>query len=133
MNLTLKEFKAFTPTFGRRSGRGKPVVRGIAVGYCVAEPDHKWTGHHDARELGAGATEHAHSHYSDPEHEGWICVKTIADLGRDGRVSGTLMHELAHLTSGHGHDDAWRRSMARLGQFVGPAWQKRPRPRKSPA
>ena len=121
MNLSLKEFKAF-------SGRdGKPAVKGIAVGLCVRGDE--WDDRHSSRELGSGNHEHAHAHVSpeDGPYRGWICVREIEDLGRKHRVSGTLMHELAHVLTGHGHDDTWRRAMRRLGQFVGPAWQRKPR------
>lgn len=125
MNLSMKEFLAFP------GKDGEPAVKGIAIGNCVRGDS--WDDRHDARELGSGHREHAHAHYCDDDDEvrGWICIRYPEGLGRKHRVSGTLMHELAHLISGHGHDDAWRRAMARLGQFVGPAWQKRPR--KSPA
>jgi hypothetical protein len=122
MNLSLKEFKAFP------GPDGKPVVKGIAVGYCVDDPNYNWKNDKADRQLGSKTgQQHAHAHYSDPKVEGWICVRTISDLGRDDRVSGTLMHELAHLVARTGHDDKWRRAMRRLGQFVAPAWQKKPR------
>lgn len=134
MNLSLKEFKAY---LGKD---GKPAVKGIAVGYCVRGDD--WDDRPDARSLGSGHKEHAHAHVhkEDGPDRGWICVREIEDLGRKHRVSGTLMHELAHVLTispktgtGHGHDDTWRRAMARLGQFVAPAWQKRPRSRVTSA
>ncbi len=127
MNLSLKEFKAF---LGKD---GEPAVKGIAIAYCVRGDE--WDDRKNARELGVGHHEHAHAHVSegDGQYRGWICVREIEDLGRKHRVSGTLMHELAHVITGHGHDDTWRRGMARLGQFIAPAWQKHPRSRIAPA
>ena len=121
MNLSLKEFRAFPDR------DGKPAVKGIAVGNCVRGD--AWDDRHNARELGSGNHEHAHAHVDKDEaqYQGWICVREIEDLGRKHRVSGTLMHELAHVVTGHGHDDTWRRAMGRLGQFVAPAWQRRSR------
>jgi hypothetical protein len=131
VNLSLKEFKAY---LGKD---GKPAVKGIAVGYCVRGDT--WENRLIGRELGGKrGREHAHSHIAreDGQYRGWICVREIENLGRKHRVSGTLMHELAHVLTispktgtGHGHDDTWRRAMARLGQFVAPAWQKHSRSR----
>src|SRR2546430_10274873 len=47
--------------------------------------------------------------YTTLFRSGWICVRYPEEIGRRHRVSGTLMHELAHLLSKSGHDDKWRR------------------------
>jgi hypothetical protein len=123
-NLTFEEFKTYPDP-----RTGKPVLKGLAVGYCIKGQE--WDDNaNNPNELGAGKKEHAHAHFgNDDRYDGWICVRRNDELGRYDRVSGTLMHELAHLLSRHGHDDSWRRWMKRLGQFVAPAWQKRARAR----
>lgn len=74
------------------------VVRGVFVGGCVARGD--------------GSSFHAMAHaHSDGDHRGWICVRAAKRLADDM----LMLHELAHLSSGDGHTDRWRREVLALG------------------
>lgn len=110
-----------------------PEVAGIFIGGCVN------------RGVGSSFRARAHAHnnkrtksYFDI-HEGWICIRSIARLGKyralaqdDGstlividKPSRLLMHEYAHiLCPNHGHDDTWRRKMIALGQPIPKQYEK---------
>ena len=100
-----------------------PEIAGLFIGGCV--------------QRGEGssfrAKAHAHNFPGTPFH-GWICVRSLKRVGlvKDGAVvhpSRLLWHEYAHiLTPKHGHDDAWRATMRRLGQPITKQYQKQPRP-----
>lgn len=98
-----------------------PEVVGIAVGGCALGG--RWF----RRQA------HAHNTRRDP-YFGWVCVLSPRRLGvvEDGTVakpSRVLWHEYAHiLTPGHGHDDAWRATMKRLGQPIPAHYRKGARP-----
>jgi hypothetical protein len=110
-----------------------PEVVGIFIGGCVA------------RGVGSSFRAQAHAHNSRvlktrfDINTGWICIRSIARLGKyhavaqgDGstlividKASRLLMHEYAHiLCEGHGHDDKWRKTMKRLGQPLPAQYQK---------
>lgn len=98
-----------------------PEVRGIFTGGCV--------------ERGEGssfrALVHAHTQKSDP-WQGWICVWAARRVGlvNDDVVvkpSRLLAHELAHMLTGHGHDDVWPRKMKELGQPIPERYKKHSR------
>lgn len=69
---------------------------------------------------------------------GWICVRSKKRLGTLAPTSGShdadvtnpsrlLWHEYAHILTGHGHDDTWRRKMRELGQPIPAQYKKRKR------
>jgi hypothetical protein len=72
---------------------------------------------------------HAHISPNDAFH-GWVCIRKdrvgqfVLEDSMDGfggvvtEPGRTLMHEVAHINTYHGHDDAWRREMRRLGQPI---------------
>ena len=97
-------------------------VKGICVARCVEQ--NKWDRPRGTERVG----ELAHAHLSGTS-AGWICVRYPNDVLRHGsrHVSATVMHEYAHLVSGTGHDDSWRKAMADLGQVIAPRYRKRPR------
>lgn len=102
-----------------------PEVVGVYVGGCVA------------RGAGSRFRAQAHAHISGA-HKGWICVLShrrlfAASRGSEGawepteRPSRLMWHEYAHIITGHGHDDAWRACMRRLGQPIPSRYKKRTR------
>ena len=90
------------------------VVRGLAVGRCV---------NHSRL-----TNQHAHAHH-DPtdKYAGWICIENPRRILKPGsqQVSRIMLEELAHLLSGHGHDDAWRAVMRSMGLRLTKAERKR--------
>lgn len=106
-----------------RSGATNRVV-GIAIGGCV-----KAVG--TARRGGMRDQAHAHTRESvhvnvdadgteGPERvmRGWICVNSAHPerlLTASGAPSRLLIHEVAHIASGTGHDVRWRQMVGRLG------------------
>lgn len=91
------------------------------------------------RERGIGSRfrhqAHAHTAPGDDFH-GWICVLSHRRLfGQSRDIDGlwtttenpsrVMWHELAHILTGHGHDDVWRAKMRELGQPIPQRYKKR--------
>jgi hypothetical protein len=84
-----------------------PEFRGVFVGGCIDRGD------------GPSFRAKAHAHTKEP-HKGWICARSAKRLYVPGtdRPSKLMLHELAHILTGHGHDDTWRREVRRLGGTI---------------
>ncbi len=78
-----------------------PEFEGLFVGGCVERGD------------GSSFRAKAHAHTSG-EYKGWICVRSVKRLG-NGKPSMLMLHELAHILTGHGHDDVWRKKVREVG------------------
>lgn len=90
-------------------------LKGVFVGGCVSR--------------GEGsrfrAYAHAHTHKGYPHH-GWVCVLSPKRLfvKDTQKASRTMWHEIAHIITGHGHDDVWRNKMKELGQPIPSHYKK---------
>ena len=73
-------------------------MRGVFVGGCVSRGD------------GSSFRAKAHAHVRG-QWCGWICIRR-PDRLRDRQL---MLHELAHIISGQGHTDLWRRTLIALG------------------
>jgi hypothetical protein len=84
-----------------------PELKGVFVGGCIDRGD------------GSSFRAKAHTHTKEP-NKGWICVRSAKRLYVHGtnRPSKLMLHELAHILAGHGHDDTWRREVRRLGGTI---------------
>ena len=84
-----------------------PELKGVFVGGCVDRGD------------GSSFRAKAHAHTKEP-NQGWICVRSAKRLYVQGtnRPSTLMWHELAHILTGHGHDDTWRKEVGRLGGTI---------------
>lgn len=75
-----------------------PDVTGIFVGGCVRR--------------GKGSSFHAKAHaHTDNPFMGWICVRK-AERVNDRML---MLHEIAHVLTGLGHVDAWRKKLLEIG------------------
>jgi len=74
------------------------ALKGIFVGGCVARGD------------GSSFRAKAHAHTTGA-YTGWLCFRTRRRVASRALV----LHELAHLVTGQGHTNAWRRTVLRLG------------------
>ena len=83
------------------------ALRGIFTGGCIARGD------------GSSFRAKAHAH-TGGRHEGWICVRR-ADRVADEML---MLHELAHIITGHGHTDTWRACLVRIGGKLEPHEEK---------
>ena len=84
-----------------------PELKGVFVGGCVDRGD------------GSSFRAKAHAHTKEP-NKGWICVRSAKRLYVQGttRPSKLMWHELAHIMTGHGHDDTWRKEVRWLGGTI---------------
>ena len=78
-------------------------IKGVYVGGCVARGD------------GSSFRSKAHAHIIG-RYTGWLCFRRADRL----MCESLVIHELAHLTTGHGHDDTWRAEVMRLGGTLEP-------------
>lgn len=94
-----------------------PEFKGVFVGGCVD------------RGVGSRFRAQAHAH-TEPngKNPGWICVLSPKRLYTDrGGPSQLMLHELAHLLTGDGHTDRWRKVARELGYRLPSHYRKRPR------
>jgi hypothetical protein len=71
---------------------------GVFVNGCVARGE------------GSRFRRQAHAHTDGP-HQGWICILSAKRL----TDTPLLLHELAHIITGEGHTDTWRRMLLQIG------------------
>lgn len=91
-----------------------PALTGLFTGGCVA------------RGTGSRFRAMAHAHTRGP-FTGWVCFLTWKRvLTPAGEPSAILWHEYAHVLSGAGHTEKWRRVMRELGQPVPEHYHSRP-------
>ena len=75
------------------------TVKGVFVGGCIE------------RGVGSSFRAKAHAHCKGGEFVGWLCFRRA-----DRLTNRTIViHELAHLVTGHGHTDTWRAMVIKLG------------------
>lgn len=83
-----------------------PQVKGLFVGGCVERGD------------GSRFRALAHAHTSKQSlYHGWICVLSTrrALVTESGNLSQIMLHEVAHIISGDGHTDKWRKVCKEIG------------------
>ena len=78
-------------------------------------------------ERGPGSSFRAAAHAHDKARV--VCVRSPRRIFVEGtgRPSRVMFHELAHIISGHGHDDHWRAVMRNLGQPIPARYQRKER------
>lgn len=81
----------------------RPEVIGVFVGGCVDRGD------------GSSFRAKAHAHDKDP-HKGWICHRGTKWL----KCRELLLHEVAHVLTGAGHNDKWRKKVIDIGGTLNP-------------
>lgn len=80
-----------------------PQIKGVSFGKCISDKTNRW---YEPYQVLA----HTHVGEDDPHH-GWMCFRDRYLL-RDKQL---VIHELAHLLTGHGHDNTWRDKVLELG------------------
>jgi hypothetical protein len=65
----------------------------------------------------------AHAHIRG-DLRGWICFQ-LPEYFHDPSYNWLRMHELAHIISGQGHTEKWRRVMQELGQDIPEQYRSR--------
>lgn len=81
-----------------------PQVAGVFLGGCVERGD------------GSSFRRVAHAH-TEGTHKGFICVrspKRLWHMDGEPKPSLTMVHELAHIVSGAGHTDPFRKAYKEL-------------------
>jgi hypothetical protein len=81
----------------------RPEVKGVFCGGCVE------------RGIGSRFRAKAHAHTSG-DYKGWICFLSEKRLTEHY----LCLHEVAHLISGQGHTDAWRKVLLEIGGTLDP-------------
>jgi hypothetical protein len=79
-----------------------PIVKGVCVGGCIDPEDEAFNG-----------SLFAHAHIKDDPIPGWICFKSRYLLLP--KFECLHLHELAHLVSGIGHNERFRRALLSIG------------------
>jgi len=93
-----------------------PELAGVFVGGCVE------------RGIGSRFRHQAHAHTGGLDFPGWVCVLSRRRLfTASGGPSQLMLHELAHVLTGHGHDDVWRAKCREVGYRIQAHERKRPR------
>lgn len=103
----------------------KPAT-GIFLGGCVRVGDVCELP--KGRRGGPAPLAHAHT---GGEFKGWICFQ-LPEYFYGANYHHLRMHELAHIISGEGHTDRWRRALEALGEEVPAHHQPRRRKKATP-
>ena len=95
-----------------------PELRGIFIGGCVE------------RGVGSSFRAQAHAHIDgDDPFKGFVCVRSQRRLfTASGSLSQLMLHEIAHVLTGHGHDDVWRRKAREMGYRLPKRYLKKGKP-----
>lgn len=101
--VELKELKKF------------PEVKGVFIGGCVERGD------------GSRFRALAHAHVTkDDVNYHWICVLSKKrPLIEKGKLSQTMLHEIAHILTDSGHTDKWRKQAVAIGYELPLHYEKR--------
>lgn len=76
------------------------------------------------RGVGSSFRRKAHAHVIG-ENKGFVCVRSWKRLrSANGKPSQLMIHEYAHILTGHGHDDVWRAKMKEVGGRIN-YWEKK--------
>lgn len=97
-----------------------PGVKGIFLGGCIERGIARISDKVFCEDA------HAHTHGS---RAGWICFQ-LPEYFRSPESHHLRMHELAHIMTGEGHTDGWRKALEALGEEVPPRYHHRRRKKK---